>query len=215
MKKCIFCGGVKLYTLHNGHYKCASCRKKLSYRRYGRTLLLLKLYNEGKSASQAARQSGFGYPGVLKRFAAFRKALLFWQQEVCALGGVMQYDEHFYLPKNLQKQDDCIYGAKNILIFERDGGIDTQLLPFEHKYPRWMYDAVTLKNFIRNHRIARLQSYENNISAFVRFLETHLRRYRGVDDENFIYYLKEAQFFYNFDKVAREEILRGLMKYLV
>jgi transposase-like protein len=55
-----------------------------------------------------------------------------------------------------------------------------------------------------------LQSKTSKINDFWNFLETYLRKYKGVKSENFIYYLKEAEFKFNYTQEEQREILKNI-----
>ena len=42
--------------------------------------------------------------------------------------------------------------------------------------------------------------------------EENIKKYRGIDKENFIYYLKEFEFKFNYSKEEQKDILYSLYK---
>ena len=49
------------------------------------------------------------------------------------------------------------------------------------------------------------------LSDFWHFLENWLDHFKGVKKENFIYYLKEAEFKFNYDKEEQRMILQKML----
>ena len=54
-----------------------------------------------------------------------------------------------------------------------------------------------LSKFLRFNKAAKLKKSENNITKFWDFFEDFILRYKGVSSEQFIYYLKEAEWRFN------------------
>ena len=46
---------------------------------------------------------------------------------------------------------------------------------------------------------------------FWKFLEENLKKYKGVEQDNFFYYLKECEFRFNYDKKEQTEILNRIL----
>lgn len=67
-----------------------------------------------------------------------------------------------------------------------------------------------LSRFITFRRVAKLEHLDNTIIKFWSFFEENIKRYRGVDRENFIYYLKEFEFKFNYTQEEQKNILFSL-----
>jgi transposase-like protein len=65
-----------------------------------------------------------------------------------------------------------------------------------------------LSKYLRFNKIAKLQKSQNTITAFWEFFEKFITRYKGVSQENFIYYLKEAEWRFNYEEREQEALLK-------
>jgi len=106
-------------------------------------------------------------------------------------------DEYLYLPKKTKDLTKAI----NILTFNYDHKIYNILMP-----PLYFSDEKELKRFMRTARIQTGDDF-SQIREFWKYFEDRIARYKGVGKENFIYYLKEAEFFYNFADRKLKELL--------
>jgi len=67
-----------------------------------------------------------------------------------------------------------------------------------------------LSKFLLFNKVAKLEKIDNNIQKFWQFLDEVISKYRGINENNFFYYLKEAEFKFNYKKDERFEILKNL-----
>ena len=58
--------------------------------------------------------------------------------------------------------------------------------------------------------IAKLEKKRNTITAFWDFFEATITRYKGVKTDNFVYYLKEAEFKFNYAETEQFRLLSAL-----
>jgi len=132
---------------------------------------------------------------------------------------VREYDEALYLPAAKRRKRGAIFDAHNYLIFDYGAGVYTLLMPSLARYKeQFLADGMEdlyareFARFLRRHRVARLESIDNTLDRFRYFVEAQLRRYRGIPPEQFIDYLKEAEFKFNLsDPSSRYELLRTLL----
>jgi transposase-like protein len=61
-----------------------------------------------------------------------------------------------------------------------------------------------LSKYLRFNKVAKLKTTENTITKFWSFFETFILQYKGVSDEQFIYYLKEAEWRFNCSKEEKK-----------
>ncbi|MDD2838965.1 MAG: transposase, partial [Sulfuricurvum sp.] len=64
--------------------------------------------------------------------------------------------------------------------------------------------------FMRTSKIIKVSERYNTITRFWNFFESFIIPYKGVSNEFFPYYLKEAEFKFNFSYTVREKILTTL-----
>lgn len=207
IKNCIYCANKTLYTLSSGHFKCAKCQKKFSPRKYEKQLKIIDAFCNDRSANETAKNLEINYITVSKIYQKMRihVAFLAQQQFESHENYISEYDEYLYLPKHKKTEIESIYDAQNFLIFDY-GKIYTLMLPFSSKFLRYDQDPQQLKKFITQNKIAKLQSSMNTINDFCRFFEENIKRYKGVSESNFHYYLKEIEFKFNYKKDQRFEL---------
>ena len=205
MRRCVHCGGQKLYRLSDGRLKCAACRKKLSPRRLERDQKVLECFCRRKSALECAAELGMGYRSVLDRFMEYRRAMAaHMERDFAAKKRTVAYDEYLYLDPSKRRDKRNIFDAHNLLTFHYDGKIYNLLLPDLSRFKPAMVEdgleGVYYREFERFMRRSRITSSRDAlIERFWDSLEEFFARYRGVNRQNFIYYLKEAEFLFNFD----------------
>ncbi len=208
---CPFCGGSKLYRLSTGQLKCAKCRKKTSPAKLQRQRKILECFCEGLSARQCAKNLGLNYITIQRHFIRFRQAIAtFMEEEFTAKKQTKAFDEYIYLPKSKRRDKRHIFDAFNFLTFNYDDKIYNLLLPDLARYkPAFLEDGledIYFKEFERFLRRSHIQSSQDElIRSFWRYFESFIAKYRGVDRDNFFFYLKEAEFRFNFgcEKLAK------------
>jgi len=221
-EECPHCGSSRLYRLGNGQYKCAVCRRKFGLHRRRRDRCLLRAFCDDLTALEASRECGCSYATAKHRYDLIRLRLVpFLEADYTAhTSEVGEFDEYFYLEASKKRSEKTVFEIQNFLTFDYGGKIYTILMPSLRKYRTHLEDDGMQREFYRQllrfmtfRRIARLKELDNTIVAFWQFFEKHILRYRGVREENFIYYLKEAEFKFNFPRPHRRfEILSELMK---
>jgi transposase-like protein len=84
-------------------------------------------------------------------------------------------------------------------------------LPFSSKYSNFSDSPEELKKFLTYNKIAKLKNQDNNINRFCKFFESNIKKYKGMENENFVYYLKELEFKFNYQINERYNIVIKLM----
>ena len=115
---------------------------------------------------------------------------------------LIAYEEYLYLEKSKKGDKRAIFDAFNFLTFNFDNKIYNLLLPDLSRYkPAFLEDGlekVYYKEFKKFLRQSHLKSdYDELIVKFWEFFEEFILKYKGVSDEEFIYYLKEAEWRFN------------------
>ena len=64
--------------------------------------------------------------------------------------------------------------------------------------------------YLNWNKIHSLNSHQTNLNKFWKFLEDNLKKYKGMEEDNFFYYLKESEFRFNYSKDEQIEILKNL-----
>jgi transposase-like protein len=64
--------------------------------------------------------------------------------------------------------------------------------------------------FMMHNKISKTQKRENIITKFWLYFEEAILRYKGINDENFVKYLKEIEFKFNYTPPKQVEILKKL-----
>ena len=65
-----------------------------------------------------------------------------------------------------------------------------------------------VSRFISLNKISKKDKKETIIQNFWEFFESSIVKYRGVKEKNFIYYLKEIEFKFNYKKEQQMQILK-------
>ena len=204
----------------DGRVKCSECGRRYSPRALERRFCLAQAFCRDLSAAEAARDCGTTPLTAQKHYQRFRSLLLPWleAQYDANRDQILEYDETLYLDRNKRRDKRHIFDAHNFLTFDYGGRVYSLLMPSLERYKNaFLADGLEevyhreLSTFLKMHRIARLKKLDNTIQRFWHFLDGQLSRYRGIPAEQFIYYLKEAEFKFNHPMPEREEILRRLI----
>lgn len=218
LEHCIYCS-QPLYRLNDGMVKCSSCKKKYSPKKYLNDLQIIHAFCDDLSALRVSRMFHINYLTVKKRFDRFRWLIAAYQEE-CYLSRdceVSEYEEYFYLEASKRHDPKSIFDAHNFLTFDYGGLIYTLLMPSLQRHKeQFLADGLEenyykeFNKYLRINRISKLQRRENRITRFWDFFEHFILRYKGVSDEYFPYYLKEAEFKFNHPPQRQREILEKL-----
>ncbi|WP_456456417.1 transposase [Nitratifractor sp.] len=183
-------------------------------------MTLIELYCQERNAREASKEAGISYVTAKNFFDRIRRllpALLETDYEQNR-DRITEYDEYLYLDHSKRKDKRQIFDAHNLLTFDYGERVYSILMPPLDRFKlAFLDDGLEeiyyreFSRFLSIHRIARLKSRDNTIVRFWRFLDEHMKRYRGVNPENFFYYLKEAEFLFNYPMPRREAILRELL----
>ena len=61
-------------------------------------------------------------------------------------------------------------------------------------------------------KISKIQKKENIIASFWIYFEESILKYKGINKQNFFYYLKEIEFKFNYTTDKQKNILNKLVK---
>jgi hypothetical protein len=199
--KCIYCGHPYTYTLKNSQHKCSRCKRKFSLKKIEREQKLFKLFEKGFNARETAKQTGMHFVTVQKYYEQFRREIalqadISFQQNNHNVTG---YDEYLYLPKSL-KVEKNIHKLQHFFTLSYDDKVYNLMMPAIHRYhfnPADEQEKKLLLKYLNFNKIAKLSNAQNTITEFWDYFETFILQYKGVGHENFIFYLKEAEWRFN------------------
>ncbi len=199
--KCIYCSNPYTYELGNKQRKCSRCKRKFSPRKIAREEKLRALFIEGVNARKASEQTGMHFATVQKYFEIFRRELAIESDEQYQQNShrVTEYDEYLYLPKSL-KAEENIAKIQHFLTLSYDNKVYNLMMPEIKHYridtPTKQKSSLLLK-YLSFDKVAKLSGTKNTITDFWDYFETFILQYRGVSDEQFVFYLKEAEWRFN------------------
>jgi len=207
MNQCLFCHSKHLYVLHNGYKKCSHCKKKFSVKKWQTHKKIIDVFCQNKTAQQCHEQLHLNYVTVQKKYKQLRQFIVHYLDEQYKQKKEYshEYDEYIYL------KGQNIYEAQNFLTFIYHNKIYNLMLPSLYKFKSYQKSDQELSQFLFLNKIAKLQSKTSLINDFWSFLESFLKKYKGVKSENFIYYLKEAEFKFNYTKEEQLTILSDVL----
>lgn len=209
--KCQNCNNTTFYTLANDYIKCKTCAKKYSLKKIQRDELIINKFCENKNALEVAKELELNYKTIKDRFDIFRKKIAIYLEEEYynSIKDYNEYEEFYYIKeREKKKKKKSLNEAINIIGFYSNGKIYTLLMP---KVGNRAFDIET--NFIQYlkwHKIHSKNSHQTKLNEFWKYLESNLKKYKGVDEENFFFYLKECEFKFNYDNNKQIEILNKL-----
>ena len=206
MNRCLFCNSKQIYILNNGHIKCGNCKRKISAKKYQRDKDVIHAFCKDLTILQTSKKLNLNYVSIQRRYKELRSIIITYLEEDEHLKQMSsnEFDEYVYM-----KNKD-IYLAQNFLTFNYDNKIFNQMLPPLSKYKTFANDKEELSKFLFLNKIAKLKSKNSLINEFWEYLENFLKKYKGIQNSNFIFYLKEAEFKFNHDIKMQEEILLRL-----
>ncbi len=219
IKNCIYCHRDKLYELKNGYFKCPFCKRKFSPFKIEKERRLIEFFCKNINALQTSKTLGMSYITVQKKFMDFRyKLIIYLDKQFENKEKVNEYDEYIYLEKNKRKDKRYIFDVKDFLTFDYDEGmIYNMLLPelsrFKDSFLQDHLDETYYNEFskyLKWHKIAKLKNKENLITRFWDFFEKSIAKHKGINQENFFFYLKEIEFKFNYDYDSRVKILTSI-----
>jgi len=199
--KCIHCNHPYTYVLGNKQRKCSRCKRKFSPAKIQREKALHNAFTNGLSATQTSRELQMHIATVLKHFDRFRRDIAFecdvHYQHHAHL--VTDYDEYLYLPKSLDPKKD-IGKVKHFLTLAYEGKVYNLMMPSivrlgldtENRNERKL-----LEKYLTFRKISKLSTQRSTIRRFWEYFESFICQYKGVGDDRFVFYLKEAEWRFN------------------
>jgi hypothetical protein len=120
-----------------------------------------------------------------------------------------EYEEFYYIKeREKKKKKKSLSEAINIMGFYSNEKVYTLLMPKIGKRAFDIEDGFI--QYLNWNKIHSLNSHQTKLNEFWKFLEDNLKKYKGIEENNFFFYLKECEFRFNYPKDAQIEILRNL-----
>ena len=215
---CIFCGHFKLYEVSSTQYRCVQCKRTFSHVKYAKEIEIIEHFIANKSAYECSALLEINYITVKKIYQKLRLYIMHYTESLYTelTHSFSQYDEYYYLPTSKRGNALHLFDAIGILGMLYGKQIYTLLLPdqFAHlkNLDKNSIEKETYARFLNQHKVAHYESFSNALMDFWNFLEEWMSHFKGIKKENFIYYLKEAEFKFNYTKEEQRLILETLWK---
>jgi len=199
--KCLYCEHPYTYLLKDKQCKCGKCKRKFSPRKIVREQNLLRLFTEGNNARETSKQTGMHFSTVQKYFENFRRTIALNADEQYQRHShlVTDYDEYLYLPKSL-KPNKNISKLQHFLTLSYENKVYNLMMPTVQRYNFNTEDEQEKKlllKYLRFNKVSKLTKSQNTITKFWDYFESFILQYKGVSDEQFVFYLKEAEWRFN------------------
>ena len=210
--KCPYCNNEKLYQLQDQNYKCSQCKSKFSIKKINTDIQTIELFCNNINALEASRRLGVNYRTTKNRYDLFRKLIASYLDELYtnSVQDNSAYEEHYYFNvRQLQKRKKSLFDAINIIGFYSNRRVYTLLMPKLQK-PSYHADESGFENYLNWHKLHSRDSYKTPLSIFWKYMEENLKKYKGINEKSFFYYLKECEFRFNFLQNRQIEILKNL-----
>lgn len=209
---CPKCNTTHLYTLSNDYFKCASCKAKFSLKKYDMDCEVIHHFCSNINAQKSAQLLKVNYRTVSNRYALFRKLIAKHAQDIYEqqIHTENSYEEHYYFTQRQKnRKRKSLYEAVNIIGFYSNQTIYTLLMPKLSKSSLQEHDE-SFERYLSWHKLQSQNAYKTPLKVFWAYLEQNLKKYKGINEENFFYYLKECEFKYNYVLHQQIEILKNL-----
>ncbi|HIP53992.1 MAG TPA: transposase [Sulfurimonas autotrophica] len=199
--KCIYCNNPYTYLLADSQRKCSQCKRKFSPKKRERELLVYTHFQAGDTARKTALATKMHFATIQNYFEKFRHDILLYSDKIYQHNShrVTDYDEYLYLPKSL-KAEENIEKMQHFLTLAYDNTIYCIMMP---KTKNALIDnnsrankKLLLKYFTFN-KISKLSKSSTIITDFWNYFEEFICQFRGISEDKFILYLKEAEWRFN------------------
>ncbi len=212
--KCIFCEHPYTYLLGDKQRKCSKCKRKFSPNKVAREEKLCSLFMEGFNASEASKETGMHFATVQRQYEICRRIVALHSDQEYQLHSqsITGYDEYLYLPKSL-KAEENIDKFQHFLTLSYDDKVYNLMMPTIKHYnvdTDNEQEKKLLLKYLRFNKVAKLTKAQNTITEFWAFFEDYILKYKGVSNEQFVFYLKEAEWRFNYNEEEQKKIFTEL-----
>jgi transposase-like protein len=212
ISNCPFCDSKRLYHLKDEYNKCSFCNKKFSLKKLHKDNTIIEFFCNNINANKCSKILNLNYRTVQNRYVLFRRLIANYSEKNyhSSIQDNSSYEEFYYFT-NRQKSNKrkSLYDAINIIGFYSNKNIFTLLMP---KLPTYnsKKDTKSFESYLKWHKIYSQNSYTTPLNVFWKYLEENLKKYKGINEENFFFYLKECEFKFNHLQNRQIEILKEL-----
>lgn len=209
---CPNCKNRNFYNLANDYIKCTKCSKKLSLKKIAKDKLIIEKFCENKNALQSSKELKLNYKTIKDRFDLFRKKIAIFLENSYqdSIHDYSEYEEFYYFKqRGKSKKVKSLDEATNIIGFYSNQKVYTLLMP-NIKYRTFATNDEDFFQYLLWYKLQSKNSHKTTLKLFWVFLEEELKKYKGVNEENFFYYLKECEFRFNYKKSEQIEILNSI-----
>jgi DNA-directed RNA polymerase subunit RPC12/RpoP/transposase-like protein len=202
---CIYCNHYILYKTKEGYYKCAKCKRKFSPKKIERKAKILKGFLDELTPTQISKKYNISYATVVKEIKKIRETIVkICEEEFLKKNQIIEFEEYLYIPKTLKNDKNSIYKAQNFLTIDYGGKIYNIMLSNMKIYENLEYEEI--KSMLRQSKIIKIQT-KANLLKFWEYFENFILKFKGINEKNFFYYLKEAEFRFNKLKIEVSDII--------
>lgn len=209
---CKNCKNETFYSLADDYIKCKKCARKYSLKKLKREEKILNGFLQNITALELSKQLKLNYKTIKNKYDEIRQVLSqFLEDEYNSLPkDYSDYEEYYYFTKKQKtKNIKSLYEAINIIGFYSNEKVYTLLMP-TLKYRKESLSGIQYEKHLKWHKIHSINSHQTKLHEFWKYLESNLKKYKGVDEENFFFYLKECEFKFNYNNNKQIEILNKL-----
>jgi len=194
---CVYCGHYILYKLKDGNFKCAKCKRKFSPKKLTRKAQILKGFLDELNPNEISKKYNISYASVIKEIKNIRIIMAkICEDEFLKKEDIKEFEEYIYLSGSLKN-------AQNFLTIDFGGKIYNIMLSSLKNYN---FDEKEIKKMLKQSRIIKI--YEKKlIKEFWVYFENFMKKFKGINKENFFYYLKEAEFRFNNYKIEVKDLI--------
>ena len=209
--KCQNCNNTTFYKLQNEYIKCKQCAKKYSLKKLQKEESIKNAFIQNLTALQSSKELNLNYRTIKDRYDEFRyKIAMYLEDEYNkSIKDNSEYEEYYYFnQRQKNKKKKSLYQAINIMGFYSNERVYTLLMP--KLIQKTLDENDSFEKYLKWHKLHSKQSHKTKLHEFWILLEENLKKYKGVKEEHFFYYLKECEFRFNYKKKEQEEILKNL-----
>ena len=211
---CQNCNNTTFYYLENDYIKCKKCAKKYSLKKLQREEKIKNAFIENINALESSKTLNLNYRTIKDRYDEYRyKIAIFLENEYNNTAkDNSEYEEYYYFnQRQKNKKKKSLYEAINIMGFYSNEKVYTLLMPKLRKETNDIQDNC-FETYLKWHKLHSKQSHKTKLSLFWDYLEKALKKYKGIKEEHFFYYLKEYEFRFNYTKEEQIRILGIILK---
>jgi transposase-like protein len=164
------------------------------------------------TALESSQNLEVNYRTIKDRYDEYRyKIALFLEDEYNrSIKDNSEYEEYYYFnQRQKNKRKKSLYEAINIMGFYSNDRVYTLLMPKLRQ--KTLEEDDSFEKYLKWHKLHSKQSHKTKLYEFWILLEENLKKYKGVKEAHFFYYLKECEFRFNYSKLEQEEVLNNLL----